>query len=75
MSADPVGYTMRGGVWVPTPAPGLRLTPPVDDNAPFDPTEPRWNGWYWVRGTQYTTDQSPEDWAAGVEAVLGPEDP
>jgi hypothetical protein len=74
MSDDPVGYTLRGGVWVPTPEPRPVLTPP---EAPGPPPEPdlRWNGWSWVRGEQYSTDQSPETWAAGLDAVLGPEDP
>jgi len=36
--------------------------------------EARWNGRYWVRGRQYSSDESAETWAAGLDAVLGPEE-
>jgi hypothetical protein len=34
----------------------------------------RWNGWHWVTGLQYASDEAPEIWAAGLDAVLGPEE-
>jgi hypothetical protein len=59
MSADPEAYHLSQGVWVPAPEPR---------------PAPYWDGVAWVRGLQYTSDDPPETWAAGLDAVLGPEE-
>lgn len=60
MSAEPEAYTCRDGVWVPRP----QARPPAW----------RWDGRQWVRGRQYTSEDSPETWARALDEVFGPED-